>query len=230
MMELEGEWGAVAAVPEPAPRPPVPWEDLRLSGPEGFFRTLRDLLFRPGEFFDNLGREGWAEPLAFALIVSSAGLLGALFWQLLVLAPTGLNPGEALWLSPSLGLGAGGLLAMMAGAPVLVLIDLGVGGLCWWGSVALVGADRDFTPAWRIFCYAQGGMALGFIPLFGMLVAGIWVLALMYCGVKQVYGISAWGALGALAIFLSLQALLGLILVAGLMATIALAGFLLLLG
>jgi hypothetical protein len=221
MMELEGEWGAVAAVPEPAPRPPVPWEDLRLSGPEGFFRTLRDLLFRPREFFDNLGREGWAEPLPFALIVSSAGLLGALFWQLLVLAPTGLNPGEARWLSPALDLGAGGLLAMMAGAPVLVLIDLGVGGLCWWGSVALVGADRDFTPAWRIFCYAQGGMVLGVIPLFGMLVAGLWVLALMYCGVKQVYGISAWGALRALISYLSLQALLGLILVAGLLASIA---------
>ena len=55
----------------------------------GFFRTLRELLFRPGEFFKNLGREGWAGPLAFALIVSSVGLLGALFWQLLVLAPAG---------------------------------------------------------------------------------------------------------------------------------------------
>jgi hypothetical protein len=230
MMELEGEWGAVAPGPEPAPGPPVPWEDLRLSGPEGFFRTLRDLLFHPGKFFDNLGGEGWAEPLAFALIVSTAGLLGALFWQLLVLAPTGLNPGEALRLSPSRDLGVGGLLAIMAGTPVLVLIDLGVGSLCWWGSVALAGADRNFTPAWRIFCYAQGGMVLGLIPLFGMLVAGIWLLVLMYCGVKQVYGISAWGALGVLAIFLSLQALLGLILVVGLMAAAALLGFLMLLG
>lgn len=230
MMELEGEWGAAAAVPEAKPRPLVPWEDLGLSGPAGFFRTLRNLLFRPGEFFENLGRERWAEPLAFALIVSSAGLLGALFWQLLVLAPTGLNPGEGRWLSPALDLGAGGLLAMMAGTPVLVLIDLGVSSLCWWGSVALAGGDRDFIPAWRILCYAQGGMVLGFIPVFGILMAGIWVLALMYCGVKQVYGISAWGALGALAIFLSLQALLGLILVAGLMASAALLGFLMLLG
>jgi hypothetical protein len=230
MMELEGEWGVTAAVPEPAPRPPVPWEDLRLSGLKGFFRTLRDLLFRPGEFFGNLGREGWAEPLAFALIVSTAGVLGALFWQLLVLTPTGLSPGAASWLSPGLDLGAGGLLAMMAGAPLLVLMDLGVSSLCWWAGVALVGADRDFIPAWRILCYAQGGMVLGLIPLFGMLVGGIWVLALMYCGGKQVYGIPAWGALGALAIFLSLQALLGLILVAGLMAAAALLGFLLLLG
>ena len=85
-------------------------------------------------------------------------------------------------------------MALMAVSPVLALANLGIGGLCWWGSVALVGAGRDFTPAWRIFCYAQAGMALGLIPFFGMLVAGIWILALMYCGVKQVYGLSA-GAL-----------------------------------
>jgi hypothetical protein len=96
--------------------------------------------------------------------------------------------------------------------------------------VALVGAGRDFTPAWRIFCYAHGGMALALIPHFGMLVAGIWILALLYCGVKQVYGISAGGSLGALAIFLMLQGALALSLILGLAATLALLGFLLLLG
>ena len=93
-----------------------------------------------------------------------------------------------------------------------------------------MGAGRDFTPAWRIFCYAHGGMALALIPYFGMLVAGIWVLALLYYGVKQVYGISAGGSLGALAIFLTLQGALALSLILGLAATLALLGFLLLLG
>jgi len=151
------------------------------------------------------GPDRW--PLRSSL--SSVGHLGALFWQLLVLAPAGGNPGDAAGLLPFQGLGPGLLLAMMAASPVLVLANLGVGGICWWGSVALVGAGRDFTPAWRIFCYAQAGMALALIPFFGLLVAGIWVLALMYCGVKQVYGISGGGSLGALAIFLSLQVLLG---------------------
>jgi len=228
-MELEEGWGAVAAVAEPDQRSWVPWEDPELSTLAGFFRTLREVLFRPGEFFENLGREGWAEPLAFALIVSSVGLLAALFWQLLVLAPAGGNPGDVAGLSLSQGLGPGLLMAMMAGSPVLVLANLGVGGLCWWGSVTLVGADRDFTPAWRIFCYAQGGMALALMPFFGMLVAGIWVLALMYCGVKQVYGISAGGSLGALAVFLLLQAALALTLLLGLAVALALMGFLLLL-
>ena len=195
-MELEEGWGA-AAVAEPDQRSLVPWEDPELPILAGFFRTLREVLFRPGEFFGNLDREGWAAPLAFALIVSSVGLLGALFWQLLVLAPVGGKPGDA---AGPRGFGRA-LMALMAGSPILVLVDLAVGGICWWGSVALMGADREFTPTWRIFCYAHAGMALALIPLFGMLVAGIWVLALMYCGVKQVYGISTGGSLGALAIF-----------------------------
>ena len=230
-MEPETGWGAVAAVAEADQVSLAPGEDQEFSSLAGFFRTLYEVLFRPGEFFQNRGREGgWAAPLAFALIVSSVGLLGALFWQLLVLAPADGNLGDIAGLLPFQGLGPGLLLAMMAATPVLVLANLGVGGICWWGSVALVGASREFTPAWRIFCYAQAGMALGLIPFFGLLVGGIWVLALMYCGVKQVYGISTGGSLGALVVFLSLQAALALIFFLGLAGTLTFLGFLVLLG
>jgi len=229
-MEPEAGWEAAAAVAEPNQRSWAPGEDQELASLAGFLRTLYEVLFRPGEFFKNMGREGWAGPLAFALIVTNVGLLGAFFWQLLVLAPTGGNTGNVAGLLPFRELGPGLLLALMAASPVLVLANLGVGGICWWGSVALVGAGRDFTPAWRIFCYAQAGMALALIPFFGMLVAGIWVLVLMYYGVKQVYGISAGGSLGALGIYLSLQVLLGLTLLLGLAGVLAGLGFLLLLG
>jgi hypothetical protein len=229
-MEPEAGWGAMVATAEADQGSLAPGQDQELSSLAGFFRTLATILFRPGEFFQNLGREGWAGPTAFALIVSSVGLMGALFWRLMVLAPAGGSLGDTAGLVPFQGLGPGVLLAMMAAAPVLVLANLWVGGVCWWGSVALVGADRDFTPAWRIFCYAQAGMALGLIPVFGLPVAGIWVLALMTCGVKRVYGISAGGALAALAIYLGLQILLGLTLLIGLVGVLAGLGFLLLLG
>jgi hypothetical protein len=228
-MEPEAGWGAAAAA-EADQVSLAPGEDQKLLSLGGFSRTLYEVLFRPGEFFQTLGREGWAGPLAFALIVSSVGLLGAIFWQLLVLAPAGGNLGDIEALLPFTGLGPGLLLAMMAASPVLVLANLGVGGVCWWGSVALVGGSRDFTPAWRIFCYAQAGMALGLIPFFGMLVAGIWVLALMYCGVKQVYGISTGASLGVLALYLALQVLLALTLLLGLAGVLAGLGFLLVLG
>ena len=50
----------------------------------------------------------------------------------------------------------------------------------------------------------------------------------MYCWVKQVYGISAGGSLGALAVFLLLQTALALTLLLGLAAALAFLGFLLL--
>jgi hypothetical protein len=228
MMELDEGWGALVAAPEAAPSPRVPWEDPELSGLVGFFRTLGRVLFRPGEFFANLGREGWSEPLAFGLMASTIGLLGAFFWELLLLAPESLSLETAAGLPASLH--PGWVMAMMVSAPILALLNLGVGSLCWWGSVALTGADRDFTPAWRIFCYAQGGLTLALIPFFGFMVAGVWILVLMYHGGKRVYGLSTWGSLGALAFFLYLQFLLGLILLMGLMVLLALLGFLLLLG
>jgi hypothetical protein len=226
-MALEEEWGQVTAFPEPERRQ-VPWEDPELSGWVGFYRTLRDLLLHPGEFFENLGSGGWAEPLAIALILSTVGLLCALFWHLLIMA--GSATGDSVELTTSLSLGTAGLMGLMVAVPLLVLVDLGVGGLCWWGSVALSVANREFTPAWRIFCYAHGGLALAVIPILGQLVAGIWVLALMYIGAKKVYGLSALRSLGVLATFLIFQVSLGMILLLGLIFGLAGLGFLALLG
>jgi hypothetical protein len=229
MMAGEEAWGA-AAVFEPSEAQPVPWEDPELSGPVAFYRTLRDLLIRPGEFFQHLEGEGRSEPLAFALIISTGGLLCAFFWVLLALGLGGLTPEDSAAVAPALGLEPGVLLALMAGAPLLALARLGVGGLCWWGSVALAGAGRQFTPAWRIFCYAQGGLALMIIPFFGPPLAVIGVLTLLYIGAKQVYGLSNWASIGALAIFLSLLFAVGMIFLLGLLSALAFLGFLLLLG
>jgi hypothetical protein len=227
MMTLEEQWSALAAIPQPERRQ-VPWEDPELSGWVAFYRTLRDLFVCPGEFFANLGKGGWAEPLAFALIVSTVGLLFALFWHLVILM--GGAAENTAGLVFSLDLRPAVLLGLMLAAPLLALFDLAVGGLCWWGSVALVGARREFTPAWRIFCYAHGILILGFIPLLGMLVAGIWALALLFIGTKEALGLSAWKSLGALAIFLAFQVALGIIVLLGLIAGLAGLGLLVLLG
>jgi hypothetical protein len=224
MMGLEEQWQAGVPLP-PTEVPPVAWEDPELSGMAGFYCTLRDVLWRPGEFFENLGAGGWAEPLVFGLLVSTAGLLGTLFWHFLILVG-GAIPGE----TGLPGLGPGVLLGLMLGSPLWVLIDLGVGGLCWWGSVTVMGAAGGFTPAWRIFAYAHGGLALALIPLFGPLLAGIWVLALLYIGAQNRLGFTAWESLGALAMFIAFQVALGLILLIGLFAILAGLGFLALLG
>jgi hypothetical protein len=226
MMELLTGWDTAPPVAAPPPRGPIPWEDPEVFAPAGFFRTLGEVLFHPGEFFDRLGPGGVTEPLAFALMVSTTGLLAALFWNLLAPSAGGVSPTEGL---AALEGGFGGLLALMAAVPLLVLVDLGVGALCWWGALAVIGAGRDFSPAWRILCYAQAGLALAVIPFFGLTLAGLWTLVLMFWGAKKVYGISAWGALGALAMFFGLNVLVALALLVCLLFTAALLGFLLLL-
>jgi len=226
MTTLEEDWGTVSVLPQPSLRG-VPWEDPELSGWVGFYRTLRDLLLHPEEFFKNLGPGGWAKPLAFALIVSTAGLSCAFFWEFLMLAGTAsTSAGSAL--SPSLGPAM--LLGLMVASPLLVLFHLGVGGICWWGSVALSGAGREFIPTWRIFCYAHGGMALAAIPFLGMLLSFIWVLALLFIGTKNMFGLAALNPVGTLAIFLIIMAVLGLTLLLGLIIGLTGLGFLALLG
>jgi hypothetical protein len=71
-------------------------------------------------------------------------------------------------------------------------------------------------------------MALALIPFFGVLVAGIWILVLMYCGLRQAYGLSGRGSLGTLAVFLLLQTGMAMILLLVLVAALACMGLLLL--
>jgi hypothetical protein len=226
-MNLEDQWGALMYVPQPVRRR-VPWEDPELSGWVGFSRTIREIMVRPEEFFANLGPGGWAEPLAFALIVSTFGVLFSLFWHLVILA--GGPPADTAGLVYSLNLKPVALLGFMAAAPLLVLIDLAVGALCWWGSVALAGAGREFTPAWRIFCYAHGVLILGFIPVLGMLVAGLWALVLLYIGARKTLALPVLRSLGVLVIFLAFQVVLGIIFLLGLIAGLVGLGLLTLLG
>ena len=227
MTTLEEQWTALAAIPQPQRRQ-APWEDPELSGLTGFIRTLRDLLVCPGEFFAHVGAGSWTEPLIFALITSTLGLLFSFFWHFLILAK-GL-PADTAGLVFPLGLGPGALMGLMIAAPFLVVIDLGLGGLCWWGSVALVGAGREFALAWRVFCYAHGILVLAFIPIVGMPVAGIWLLVLLYIAANRGLGLSALASLVTLALFLAFQVALGMIFLLALIIGLAGLGLLALLG
>ena len=99
-MEMEEGWGAVAAVPDPGPKPPVPAEDPELPSLWGVGPTLREAVPSGGLFLEP-GSEGWAEPLTFGLIVSSVWLSGASSRQFLVLALAGGYPWGAAGLPGS---------------------------------------------------------------------------------------------------------------------------------
>jgi hypothetical protein len=217
--------GALAA------RGPIPWEDPNLPALVGLGRTLRQALGRPREFFRNLKGDGWAEPLAFGLMLGTAGLLACLYWQILLGAGVSRRLAEVPAAAQVFTPGAGALVAGMLLSPLIVLVSLGLSSLGLWAGVALVGGE---PPPWptilRITCYSQAGQAIALIPLLGGLISGLWVLILWYQGVKAVFNLSGGRVLGALAISLALQSLLLLLFLGSLMGTLVLGllGFLLL--
>lgn len=207
-------------------RQPIPWEDPDLPRMPAFFRTLRLVLFRPGEFFRDLSREGWAEPLAFGLILGTVGLLACLYWQVLLNMVIGRLVGGKMGMSQLFTMGTWVIVALMLLSPVISLANLGLCSLCLWGGVALVGVTpAPFSLILRIISYAQGGMAAALIPLPGGLVATLWVLILTYKGVQTAFGLSGGRALGAVAISLALQILVVLLFLGTLLGLISLMGF-----
>jgi hypothetical protein len=200
----------------------VPWEDPSRPRVVGFCRTLGQLLFHPEDFFENLGREGRAEPFAFGLIAGSTGLLGCFFWYILLGAAA--VPG-GFQVFP-----LGAMLGIVALAPAVILAKLLIGSLSLWAGSALMGAGRGFTTAWRICCYVQGGMVLALIPFFGAPLAAIWMLLLIYRGIEAVGKTGIGRTLAALLVFLVLQALIWAVLLGSAVGLMALGGFLIFLG
>jgi hypothetical protein len=228
--EGPGFQAAAAAPPEPGTAGPIPWEDPRLPRLPALIQTLRELLLKPRDFFRRLGRNSGGEALAFGLITGTAGLLAGLFWSTLFYAAAS-RAVAAAWGLPQLqGAGAGWTLFLIVAAPAFNLVNLALGAACLWGAVGLSGGGRNFNPAWRIYCYAQGAMLAGIIPLLGMPLAGFWVLYLVYLGVQAVFETSPGRALGVLVLFLVLQVFLVLLLAGILLTFLASLGFLFFLG
>jgi hypothetical protein len=203
MSWLNEELSPFASEAPPQSPGPVPWEDPSLPRPVGFYRTLKGALRHPWEFFGRLPGPGWAEPLAFALIIGTLGLLASFYWQLLLMAIAQGVAGDG----PGM-MGKGLAVALMLLVPVLVLAHLIWGSLCLWGGVALLGVKTPFIPVWRIYCYAQASLAAALIPFLGGPIAGVWMLYLIFRGVERVFGMTVGRALGALIVSLVLQALI----------------------
>jgi hypothetical protein len=222
----ESEIETETVQPEPQSPGPVPWEDPERPRWPGFFQTLGGILRRPAAFFARPARGGPAEPLAFGLIMGTAGTLLALFWWVLLLVKAGPEVKSVLAMAGMADLGWGPVALVMALTPLTVLAKLALGSLCLWGAAALLGVRVEWPAVWRILCYATAGMAVAVVPFLGAPLGGLLGLFIIHQGLQGGLGMSVGRALGALAVFLILQILAGMVLLGGLLALLALLGLL----
>ncbi|MBM4275836.1 MAG: YIP1 family protein [Deltaproteobacteria bacterium] len=222
--ELAASSGFVESETQPDSSKPLPWEDPDEPRWTGFWRTLREALFHPRRLFQAPG-ERWQEPLAFGLIVGTVGLAAVLYWQLLLsLALSRLLDGAWVGAASIITGKMKFFLALMVLAPVLTLANMELNGLCLWGAANLAGCRTKFVPVWRIISYSQAGMAAALVPLLGGLVAPVWVIYLIYKGIKTAFGLSTGRALGTLAIFVFLEGMALFLLMGSLLGFLGLLG------
>ena len=180
-------WPAPAAPPPE----PLPWE--RPGGPtaEGFFATLRLLLFRPREAFARLASAGgYARPIAFALILGVAGtwvaagfdwILGDPFSELVSHLGGGGGPEVPRFVT---------FLMTVVGAPFLTGVTLLLtAALYHLFLLILGGSGGGFGATFRVACYSMAGYAWLLVPLAGSLVGGVWMAVLGVYGLAAVHRI-----------------------------------------
>jgi hypothetical protein len=169
--------------------PPVPWEDGQRFGLPALAQTVGLILRRPQRFFANLPRQGGlGEPLGFALLLGTVGLLSRLCWQ-------------AVWEGAISGPLPEGLTALWwgeAGADPWVVwgLILMAPGYVTLGqflvSAVLIAAGRflgaaagSFETVFRVVAYAQAAAVFSLLPWLGGAVASVGELALICIGLSE---------------------------------------------
>ncbi len=190
----------------------IPWERrLQVGFWTSIKQTLGRVIFSPKRAFSGMSvRDGLREPLAFGLLVGSAGTMSGLFWEFIV-TTTGIV--EPWWgrFSGSLSLPLL-FLALIFLSPLLVTISLFVVSLFVHLLLLLVrGGTSGFGATFRVMAYSQATRVWSMVPFIGSPVGLIWRTIIQIIGLKEAHKIS-YGKI-ALAFLIPLALLIVIIII-----------------
>ena len=177
---------------------PVEWENPEWPSLSALLATLRRVLLQPRSFFTNLPLTGGlGEPLGFALLVGTTGVLSSFLWQLV------LEGGFAETMPVILSKQMGNLMndpRVIVGifmlSPFLVIFGQFFLSVCLLWAARLTGpGDTTFESVFRIAAYAQAPAVICLIPWGGAFIAGIWNLILLIMGLSKKFGSSTLKAM-----------------------------------
>jgi hypothetical protein len=198
--------------PTPEPVRTVEWENPEWSSLWAFLTTLRRLLFTPGAFFTELPLTGGlGEPLGFALLVGTIGILGSLLWQLILEGDFSATM-PAVALSKHVGnfmQNPKVVIGIFMLTPFLVALGQFFLSVCLLGAVRLTTSGKNtFESVFRVAAYAQAPAVLCLIPWGGAFIAAFWNIALLVIGIAKKFGSSVFKALFTLFLAAVFQGLL----------------------
>lgn len=171
-------------------RQKTPWEDRETQGFfGGLFRTVRQVLFQPAQFFRTmLLTGGLSDPLLFALIVGMAGLMFSYTWQLLLEESfVGFFPTE--FRAARYQVFEGPNIALLAiSSPIMLILTLFVAaGALHLLLMMVKGARAGFEATFRTVSYCFSPFLFQTIPFCGGMIGSVWMLVLLVIGLKEAH-------------------------------------------
>jgi DNA-directed RNA polymerase subunit RPC12/RpoP len=191
----------------------VPW-DVESHGNwiHAFWKTLKSSLSDPVAFFDAVARGNqFVRPWVYAILIGVAVFVCMAAYQagfgILGMGAETIRALKSAVLPQTLVIGPLSIIFAIVIAIVVMPIAITTGlliqaTLFHLGLLLTGAAKRDFLSTFRTVCYSIGPQVFQIIPIFGSMVAGIWVIVLNVIGLKVVHETS-YGR-SAFAVFLPL--------------------------
>lgn len=192
----DGAAGPAAPAPGPAyanalpisdaPGNGLPWEHRQELGfLKAFFDTVGVVLTKPNEAFGMMKAEGGLmEPLLFALIGGSAGMIVSFLMQI-GLQSVGFMADRN---SAILGMGMGIVFGVIL-TPVIIVCVMFIGsGILHLCLMIVGGAKKPFETTFRVVCFSSGSTyLLAMVPVCGGMIAMLYNLVLECMGLARAH-------------------------------------------
>ncbi|MEW6638001.1 MAG: YIP1 family protein [Actinomycetota bacterium] len=174
---------------------------------QSFVAAVRGVVLQPVGFYRAMRKRGdLLNPLVFALVCATiSAILGGIIGFLIGLAGGQQGVGEAFV----------GLISGIIFAPIFAAIGLFIGaGIAHLLVMLIVGSgNAGFEATFRVVSYAQVTQLVGWIPLIGGLIAGIWGIVLSILGIREAHATTTGKA--ALVVLIPAAIVLLLVLILG---------------
>lgn len=149
---------------------PVPWAKKKEIGFfNALWKTIKQVLFQPGDFFENLEIKGsYSEPFLFYFIVVTSATTISFLLQVFLYKK---SPSQLLLFITFL----------------LIVLGLYIGSALLHLCVLLFGGKGGFKGTFNVLAYKAATSIFSIIPVIGMFIAGAWDIVVGVIGFKRIH-------------------------------------------